>query len=116
MLLHGGGNGSLDLDSLSQNDRELLQCHQVPVMMAWGRAMLGWPAVQPADFRCPALWLVGSEDRLAMISVREFEQSLKGSMVQLHLVEGIPHGQVFDEIDRVFAAMLAFTQTAECDR
>jgi len=73
--------------------------------------MLNWHVVEPADFRCPALWLVGSEDRVAMITVREYEQSLKASKVQLHIVEGLNHGQVFDEIDRVFATMLAFTQS-----
>ena len=80
-------------------------------MMAWGRAMIDWPAIEPADFLCPTLWLVGSEDRWAMVGVRKYEQSLKASRVQLHIVEGLNHGQVFDEIDRVFPAMLAFTQS-----
>ena len=80
-------------------------------MMAWGQAMLDWPAVEPADFRCPTLWLVGSEDQLAMASVREYEQSLQGTRVQSHIVDGLHHEQVFDEIDRVLATMLAFTQS-----
>ena len=71
--------------------------------------MLDWPAIEPADLRCPTLWLVGSEDQGAMASVREYEQSLEGSRVQLHIVEGFNHEQVFDEIDKVFATLLAFT-------
>lgn len=102
-------DGVLDLDSLSQNDREFLHSFNVPVMMAWGRAMLDWPVIEPADFRCPTLWLVGSEDRGAMTSVTEYGQLLKGSRVQLHIVEGLNHEQVFDEIDKVFATLLAFT-------
>ena len=57
--------------------------------------MIDWPAVEPADFLCPALWLVGSEDRVAMISVREYEQALKGTRVQSHIVDGLNHEQVF---------------------
>jgi len=76
----------------------------------WVRARLDWPAIGPADFRCPTLWLVGSEDRLVMASLKEYEDSLKGSRVQFHMVEGLGHEQVFEEIDRVFPTLLAFTQ------
>jgi pimeloyl-ACP methyl ester carboxylesterase len=103
-------DGSLDLDALSLNDRDLLQRLNVPVMLGWVRAMLDWPAVEPADFRCPTLWLVGSEDRHAVVTLREYEESLPGSKVQVHIVEALDHNQVFDEIDRVFATMLAFTK------
>ena len=61
-------DGTLDLDSLSQDDQDLLRRLSVPVVLAWVRAMLDWPAIEPADFRCPTLWLVGSEDRHAMAS------------------------------------------------
>ena len=108
-IIRAQSDGVLDLDSLSQNDREFLHSFNVPVMMAWGRAMLDWPAIELADFLCPTLWLVGSEDQGAMASVREYEQSLEGSRVQLHIVEGLSHEQVFDEIDKVFATLLAFT-------
>jgi len=104
-------DGTLDLDSLSQNDRDLLRHFNVPVMLAWVRAMLDWPAVEPADFRCPTLWIVGSEDRYAMTTLKEYEQALQGSRVQVHIVEGLDHDQAFDEIDRVFPTMLAFTES-----
>jgi pimeloyl-ACP methyl ester carboxylesterase len=112
-ILQAQRDGALDLDSLSQDDRELLHHTNVPAMMAWGQAMIGWPAIEPADFICPTLWLIGSEDRWAMVSVRKYEQSLKASRVQLHIVDGLNHGQVFDEIDKVFPAMLAFTQSLQ---
>jgi pimeloyl-ACP methyl ester carboxylesterase len=104
-------DGTLDLDSLSQDDQDFLRDFNVPVMLAWVGAMLDWPAIEPADFRCPTLWLVGSEDRHAMASVKEYEESLKGSRVQVHIVQGLDHEQVFAEIDRVFPTMLAFTQS-----
>lgn len=100
-----------NLASLSQEDQKLLEHTNVPAMMAWGQAMLNWPAVEPTDFHCPVLWLVGSEDRVAMITVRQYERFLPDSKVQLHIVDGLDHGQVFDEIDKVFVTMLAFTQS-----
>jgi len=36
---------------------------------------------------------------------------LTNSKVQLHIVNDLKHGQVFDEIDRVFSTILAFTQS-----
>ena len=100
-----------DLDSLSQNDQDLLRRLNVPVMLGWVRAMLDWPAVEPADFRCPTLWLVGSEDRHAMASLEEYEGSLQESRVQVYKVQGLDHEQVFDEMDKVFPTMLAFTKS-----
>jgi pimeloyl-ACP methyl ester carboxylesterase len=104
-------DGTLALDSLSQHDQDLLRRLNVPVMLGWVRAMLDWPAIEPADFRCPTLWLVGSEDRHAMTSIKEHEESLKGSRVQVHIVQGLDHEQVFADIDGVLPAMLAFTKS-----
>jgi pimeloyl-ACP methyl ester carboxylesterase len=105
-------DGTLDLDSLSQEDQDSLRHLNIPVVLGWVRAMLDWPAVEPADFRCPTLWLIGSEDRYAMATLKEYEESLKGSRVQVHIVEGLDHNQVFDEIDRVYLTMLAFTKSS----
>jgi pimeloyl-ACP methyl ester carboxylesterase len=96
---------------LSSDDRDFLRHFNVPVMLAWVRAMLDWPAIEPADFCCPTLWLVGSEDRYAMASLSEYEDSLQGSRVQVQILEGLDHEQAFDEIDRVFPTMLAFTKS-----
>ena len=104
--------GALDLDALSEGDRDVLRRLNVPAMLGWVSAMLDWPAVEPADFRCPTLWLVGSEDRHAMDSVEEYKASLPGSRVQVHILEGLDHEQVFEEIDRVFALMLSFTRAS----
>jgi len=75
-----------------------------------GQAMLKWTAIEPGDFHCPVLWLVGSEDQVAMTTVREYEQFLPDTKVNLHVIDGLDHGQVFDQIDRVFATMLSFSQ------
>jgi len=109
-IMQAQRDGTLDVDSLSQNDQDVLRRLNVPVVLAWVRAMLEWPAIEPGDFRCPTLWLAGSEDRHAMASIKEYEESVKGSRVQVHIVEGLDHEQVFAEIDRVFPTMLAFTK------
>jgi pimeloyl-ACP methyl ester carboxylesterase len=102
-------NGTLDLASLSQDDRNLLRHFHVPAMLGWVKAMLDWPSIEPADFRCPTLWLIGSEDPHAMVTMEEFKGSLEGTWFQVHIVEGLDHNQVFDDVDRVFPTMHAFT-------
>jgi pimeloyl-ACP methyl ester carboxylesterase len=103
--------GKLDLGALSQQDRDFLRTFDVPVMLGWVRAMLDWPTIVPADFRCPTLWILGSEDQQAMASVKEYEKALKGSQVRAHIVAGLNHEQVFEYIDRVFITLLNFTQS-----
>ncbi len=110
-ILRDQSKGTLNPELLSQKDRDFMDRFKVPVMMAWGQAMLDWQTVEPIDFRCPTLWLVGSEDQLAMNSVKEYKQSLSDSRVQLHIVDGLNHKDVFSEIDKVFPTMLNFTQS-----
>jgi pimeloyl-ACP methyl ester carboxylesterase len=109
-ILQAQREGRLDFASLSPDDQDVMRRLNVPVILGWARAMLDWPSVEPGDFRCPMLWLMGSEDRYAMDSFREYEASLAGSQVQVHIVEGLDHAQVFEQIERVFPTMLAFTQ------
>ena len=67
-------------------DREFLRHFNVPAMLGWVRAMLDWPAVEPVDFRRPTLWLVGSEDRHAMVSRETYAAVLPGSRVQVQVI------------------------------
>lgn len=48
-----------------------------------------------------------------MASVKEYEGSLEDSQVHVHIVDGLGHEQVFEEIDKVFPTMLAFTQSRQ---
>jgi len=102
--------GTLDPKTLSPQDQNLTQRLDVPSMLGWVRAMLDWPSVEPRDFRCPTLWLIGSEDQHAVDSLRTYEQSIEGSLVQVRVVKGLDHDTAFDEIDRVYPLMLSFTQ------
>lgn len=102
-------DGEPSSSALSASDRDLLGRLDVPVMLAWVSAMLAWASVEPADFLCPTLWLIGSEDRHAMASLARYEATLDRSMVQVAVVKGLDHQQVFDEIDRVLPTLLGFT-------
>jgi pimeloyl-ACP methyl ester carboxylesterase len=109
-IIQAQHDGVLDPTSLTPEDQEFLHTFNVPAMLAWGPAMLDWPGIEPADLRCPTLWLVGSEDKIAMASVRKYEQSLDGSFVQSHILEGLDHGQVLEQIDKVLPTLMAFSQ------
>lgn len=104
-------DGTLDLSSLSEDDQSQLRQINIPAMLGWVEAILDWPSIEPADFRCPTLWLVGSEDPHAVVTMKEFEKSMAGTWFQVLIVDGLDHNQVFDDIDRVFPIMLAFTQS-----
>lgn len=102
--------GILDPGALSPKDQEFLKDFNVPAMLGWVGAMLDWPVVKPGDFHCPTLWLVGSEDPHAMASLKEYEQELRRSRVQVKILGGLTHEQVFDEIERVMPILLAFSK------
>ena len=98
--LSDGKNGEYETNKM--------QNLNIPAMLGWVPAMLDWPSIEPADFLCPTLWLVGSEDQLAIESVREHATALKGSLVQVQIIEGLNHEQVFDQVDAIFPAFLTF--------
>ena len=51
------------------------------------------------------------ENKNTIASIEEYEGMLEETDVQVHIVEGLDHVQEFEEIDLVFPAMLAFTQS-----
>ncbi len=109
-IIQAQRNDTLDFASLSPEDQQLMrQCH-VPAMLGWVPAMLDWPPVEAVDFRCPVLWLVGSEDQPAMCSYEEYKDRLKGSRVQVQILEGLNHEGVFDEIDTTLDRIVTFTK------
>lgn len=110
-ILQAQRRGRLDLNKISSQDREFLQNFDVSVMLGWVRAMLDWPSVEPADFQCPTLWLIGSEDPHALKSLEEYDPSLAGSQLKACVLAGLDHEQVFTEIDWVLPLMLEFTES-----
>ena len=109
-IVRGLSDGSLELASLSPADQELLRALNVPAMTGWVRAMLDWPAVAPPDFRCPTLYLVGSQDLHATQSLKEYETSIPGSLLLVQVVEGLDHDQLFEAVDQILPILFAFSE------
>lgn len=108
-IISGILSGELDVDGLAEKDQDMMQTLNIPVMLGWVCAMLDWDNIEPVDFRCPTLWLAGSEDRHALQSIRRYANSLEGTLVQVRVVEGLDHEQLFNDIERVLPSMLDFT-------
>lgn len=109
-ILQAQRAGALDVASLSEDDRHYLEQGNTPMFLAWLSAMLDWRAIEPADLRCPTLWLVGSDNEGAMATIKDYEMALQGSNVQVQVLEGLDHEQEFSEIEKVLPVMLAFTK------
>lgn len=70
--------------------------------------MLDWGTVTPADIRCPALWLIGSENDKAMESFNQYKEQISASKVQVQIVDGLTHVQEFDNIEQALPFILSF--------
>jgi pimeloyl-ACP methyl ester carboxylesterase len=97
-----------DITCIPEADRGLWESGQVEVMLAWLDALLGWPAVEPADMRCPTLWAVGTCNTAAMRAVRRYQGNLEGTQVSVALVEGLTHTGELENAVEVLPAVLAF--------
>ena len=56
-ILQAQSEETLDIASLSTEDREKLQKSNIALELAWLTAMLDWRAIEPADLGCQTLWL-----------------------------------------------------------
>lgn len=115
-VVESARGGVFDPKSLSQKDQEELQglnfpAETLPAALAWSAAILDWGTVTPADLRCPSLWLIGSENDRALETLKEYEQELPRSKVQVRIIEGLNHEQEFNEIDQILPAILDFLRS-----
>ena len=107
-ILEAQKANTLDWDKLSNEDQVVLKEHNPSLSIAWLNAILDWTTVLPSDLRSPALWLIGSENKGAMASLKELQESLPDS-VQVRVIEGLTHQQEFTDIDKVLPSLLEFT-------
>lgn len=103
--------GTLDLNSLSAQDRAIWQTGGIAITLATLSAILNWPRIEPADLRCPTLWLVGTANEGAMPSVNEYRERLGRTKVILQLMPGLTHAEELTKIDDVFPPLLKFNQS-----
>lgn len=78
--------------------------------IGWLTAILDYPPVEPADMKCPTLWIVGTANAGAMASVKEYQSRLAGTPVQLELLEGLNHPQELGRIETTLPKAVAFTK------
>ena len=108
-VIEADRSGTLDLHSLSEQDRALWKSGRIPLTVAQLGAILDWPQVEPADLRCPALWVVGTANENAMPSVNEYREGLGRTKVVLQVVPGLTHSEELTNIDDVLPPMIKFT-------
>jgi pimeloyl-ACP methyl ester carboxylesterase len=101
--------GTLNVGSLSDQDQAMWQKGHIPLTVAQLSAIVDWPPVEPADLRCPTLWLVGSANENAMPNVQEYQDRLSGTNVLLHVLPGRTHAEELTSIDDALPPMLEFT-------
>ena len=102
-----------DPKTLSAKDQEDIQQlsfpgEMLPFALAWSTAMLDWGTVTPADIRCPALWLIGSENDKAMESLDQYKEQIPASKVQIQILDGLNHEQEFNKIEQILPIVLSF--------
>lgn len=103
-------------DCLSEKDQEDIRQlsfpgELLPVVLAWSTAMLDWGTVTPADLHCPTLWLIGSENVTAMESLKDYEEQVHASQIQVRIIEGMSHEQEFENIETVLPVILDFVRS-----
>ena len=77
----------------------------------WITAMIDYPPVEPADMKCPTLWVVGTQNENAFKSAEAYKAKLGGTTVTLAVFDGLDHPQEFEQIDRVFSREAEFTRS-----
>jgi hypothetical protein len=83
----------------------------LPCVLAWSTAMLNWDTITPRDLHCPTLWLIGSENRGALESLRTYEAEIPGSTVTVRILAGLTHDQEFSNVEQVLPAILDFVRS-----
>ena len=108
-ILNAQNENRLDIDTLSDKDKALLDEMDISVFLGWIKAMLEWGSVEPVDLDCPVLWLAGSKNEGTIESMQLYEDQIKKSTTQIFVLDRLTHMQEFEEIDLVFPKMLDFT-------
>lgn len=83
---------------------------RIPVWVACFQAMRGWPAIDPDAVRCPAMLLVGMQNKSTLQWVTSHHAMLEQANVCVEIVEGLNHPQEFTQVDLVFPAISNFFQ------
>jgi len=81
---------------------------QIPQWVACFQAMRGWPAIQPADLRCPSLLLYGTRDDSAANWVAANRSALEQAGTQLVVLDGLTHWEEFTQVEQTLPVVSSF--------
>jgi len=107
-ILTAQHNGTLDLDSLLQEDRDNLLDPNLSRWIAIFQGMVTWPDISPGYLRCPTLLVVGSESEAYQELIIEQMHEIKATGVQVQIFDGLTHMEEFTQIDVVLPIVKEF--------
>ena len=82
---------------------------RMPVWVACFQAMRMWPAIRPADIRCPSLLVCGTKSHTRAAEwARANREALDAAGAWVEVIEGVNHLREFSEIDRVSPVVREF--------
>jgi len=80
--------------------------------LLWARryAVENWPAVEPADLRCPALVYTGTNDGNIVVQLRQQQAAIAAAGLTLHIFDSLDHRQLVSEWTTVAPVVQQFLQ------
>ncbi|MEW6209283.1 MAG: alpha/beta fold hydrolase [Acidobacteriota bacterium] len=103
--------GKFEEMQMSTPERDFFNKADSPVMKAYYRALVKYPAVEPRDLLCPAFVFAGTANAMAAGKLKERENEIRAAGARVQLFEGLTHAQEFSEVDRVLPSCLAFLRS-----
>ncbi|MDP9315595.1 MAG: alpha/beta hydrolase [Chloroflexota bacterium] len=82
-----------------------------PAYVARWHSLVQWPWVEPQDVRCPMLVYTGTKDGNIVVQLQHQRAAIKAAGIQLHILEGLAHGQLFTERLVIAPVVLPFLAT-----
>jgi pimeloyl-ACP methyl ester carboxylesterase len=80
-------------------------------LAAWAacfQAMRAWPDIEPADVRCPAMLLAGTENHGAVRWIQANRDALQRAEVRVHIVPHLDHPAEFTQLASVYSPVRDF--------
>jgi pimeloyl-ACP methyl ester carboxylesterase len=106
----GGLAAAYQADQLSLAKSQSVIKGRIPVWVACFQAMRAWPAIDPDAVKCPALLVVGTQNKGTYKWVNAHRSLLEQTHVCVEIVEGLNHPQEFTQVELVFPAVSKFLQ------
>jgi pimeloyl-ACP methyl ester carboxylesterase len=100
--------GRLAEFGLPDKDRQFLEQANIDVMIAWNRAMAGWPGVAPGDLQSRAFVYAGTSNEQAAARLRAEAEAIGAAGVEIEFFEGLDHAREFSDLNTIMPRVLAF--------